>query len=205
MKSAHLSDAMLFEMAEAGKSHPHISECGRCRRAFEESRDALMLARAEQVPEPSPLFWERFSARVHEALQDEVALRRRPAVAWLTTPRWRPVVAVALVALVVGGVAWSLRPESEPARQRTEVQATEAPVTVAESRPNAQEPSLEESADASWKLVAELASNADLDTTTRAEGFALQPGTAERAALQLSPEEQRELVRLLQAAVERPE
>ena len=101
MKSTHLSDAMLFEMAEAGKSHPHISECDRCRRAFEEARGAVMLARAEQVPEPSPLFWERFSARVHEAVDNEADAGRRRAYSWFFTAGWRPVAALGLVGPII--------------------------------------------------------------------------------------------------------
>jgi hypothetical protein len=204
MSSTHLSGDALVELAQAGESHPHVAECDRCRRAFEDVRDALNLVRAEQVPEPSPLFWDHLSARVHEAVQHEAPLRPRRAV-WFTTPRWRSAVAVALTVLVVAVVARALRPAGAPASRPGPAQTTQLPVAVPETSRTAQEPPTEESTDASWTLVTELASNADLDTTTRAEGFALQPGAAERAALQLTPDEQRELVRLLQAAVERPE
>ncbi len=62
----------------------------------------------------------------------------------------------------------------------------------------------QESGEATWALVADAASGADFETI-QAGGFPLAPGAAERAAEQLSPDEQREVIRLLQAAVQRSE
>ena len=203
----HLSDAVLLEMVEAGKSHPHISECDRCRRASEDAREALMLARAEQVPEPSPLFWERFSARVHEATQAEPDLRRRPAFGWLAAPGWRSVTAIVLAALVVAAAAWQFRHAGEATPQlATSTRTTAAPPArseVASADAQTVADLLAPATDPSWLVIAQVTAN--MRTANAAEaGLVLQPDASERAIAELSPVEQQELVRLLRSDQEGP-
>ncbi len=209
----HLSDESLIELAEenaarpaadrSAAAHPHLAECAQCRQMFEDARAALLRLSAVDVPEPSPLFWNHLSARVHEAIESGDA-GPAPARAWLPAWGWRSAIFAGLMvtlALIAGAqiavrrhhaqVPLSAKSVSEPAYDNVHVESISDPAAI------------QDEADGSWQLVCEMASSADLDTTTRAGGFALQPGAAERAALQLTPDEQRELVRLLRAAVER--
>jgi hypothetical protein len=54
--------------------------------------------------------------------------------------------------------------------------------------------------DASWSLVAEAGAHLDSDAAAEL-GFGVRPGSAERAAAQLSRDEQMELTRLLRAEI----
>ena len=215
--ATHLSPGVLLEMAEAeavrgdgrppAAVHSHLAECAGCRQVFEDARVGLARLRQVDVPEPSPLFWDHFSSRVHQAIDRE--RRGAPPSGW-RVPRlaWRSMAVASAVVLVAAGIAWRVEtgrgtgPLSTVAAPGHPV--SPAPPVGAASATIDEEP-LQQSSEASWRLVTAVASNVDLDTATQAGGFALQPGAAERAALQLTSEEQRELVRLLQAAVERPQ
>src|SRR5215471_4709679 len=108
---AHLKPARLVDLAEgveAEQSVPHLAECDTCRRALAELRATMAAIEtprgpgSDVVPEPSPLFWDHLSARVHDAVAEE----GRPArVRWLD--RWlrprviAPVLAGALALVIV--------------------------------------------------------------------------------------------------------
>jgi hypothetical protein len=81
----HLKSDELIDLAEGTRlesSAPHLQRCGDCQRQLADLR-AMMAAAAEvDVPEPSPLFWDHFSARVHEAVAAEDVPRRAP---WFNT------------------------------------------------------------------------------------------------------------------------
>jgi anti-sigma factor RsiW len=99
-------DGVLAETGSAGSDvAAHLSTCAACRQQLADVR--TMMAEAVDAvdivaPEPSPLFWDHLSARVHDAVAEEAA--RRPSWReWLPRPRvWAPVLAGALaVALFV--------------------------------------------------------------------------------------------------------
>lgn len=59
----HLADEELMDVLDgvgAAKARRHLEECPRCATRVEEARGGLALARQAEIPEPSPLFWERF-------------------------------------------------------------------------------------------------------------------------------------------------
>jgi hypothetical protein len=202
---SHLSDDALLELAETGKRHSHADRCEVCVRRIEELREAVAAARQVEVPEPSPLFWEHFTANVRESIGASRPGSRAGADSARGLPlplRWFAYVTLALVLVVVG--AWSIesmRRGRAPAAARTDG----APQLPAEDREATVGLSESANDDASWDLVTDIAATVDLETATDAAGLSLQPGAAERAALQMSPDEQRELVRLLQAAIEQQE
>src|SRR5258707_1769981 len=70
----HLSADELVDLAEGARpesSAPHLAACGPCRARLNDLR-AMMSAVADvDVPEPSPLFWDHFSQRVHDAAASE--------------------------------------------------------------------------------------------------------------------------------------
>jgi hypothetical protein len=146
--------------------------------------DLLTELRAVDVPEPSPLFWDHFSARVREAIDEEPAPSRRsamwPRLAW----------AGALAAVVVAAVITSGRvshPFSDSGRVSAPV--ADAAVTAA--------PTLD---DASWSVVASAVGDLDVDQASAA-GLLPSPGTVDAAINQLPPDEQRQLVELLREEI----
>src|SRR5262245_49230164 len=57
-----------------GDNVPHLASCDRCRDQLAALRAARTLAAEKEVvevPEPSPAFWDHFSARVREAVANE--------------------------------------------------------------------------------------------------------------------------------------
>ena len=81
----HLSPEHLIDLAEgaaAESSAPHLQTCAECRRQLETLRGAMSEAAAVGVPEPSPLFWDRLSARVkpwrHSLLRRDGGARTAP-------------------------------------------------------------------------------------------------------------------------------
>lgn len=198
--SKHLSDELLADIAESGHEHDHLRTCARCREQVEQARALLGTLHGTAAPEPSPLFWEHFSARVRRAIRDEGAVHGdagawRPRIGALSL---KGVVACAAIVLVVAVAAWqgaSVLREERSGRRHAGISDNERTPTIAPVEEMAGP-----SADASWGLVTEVAANLDLDEAAQA-GFSLEPGSAEKAASQLDPDEQRELIRLLQLAV----
>jgi hypothetical protein len=102
----HLTPPELIEAAEHSAPPArmtHVEACRTCATAVAELRAALGDARlAADVPEPSPLFWDHFSARVKDATSGEPV----PHPRWWAGV-WRPVFAVAGLA-AVAVVGWSV-------------------------------------------------------------------------------------------------
>jgi hypothetical protein len=189
----HLSELELVDLAEGSRpesSAPHLAACERCRRQLLEMRSVMADAAAVEVPEPSPLFWDHLSARVHDAVAAE---REAPPRWWrdLTARRLLVPTSAMAVAAILIGIAWMprlLAPEVPLTRAAT---GMPAPVVGGGSE------ELDDAADdASLMLVADLSAELILDPATDAT---LAPrGSAEHAVTQLNDDELRELQRLLQ-------
>jgi hypothetical protein len=90
----------------------HLDGCESCRAQLAAVRGLHAdLQGAGEVPEPSPLFWDHFSARVRRATAEEPV----PVVRWWQT-RWLPLAsgacAVGVLAVMLSVRAPSLSPES---------------------------------------------------------------------------------------------
>src|SRR5215831_7618473 len=104
----HLSPQQFVDAAENAAPaavQAHLDACRVCAARVAEMRAVLDdLDSAPEMPEPSPLFWDHFSARVRAAVDAE------PAAAPAWWPRWwRQVVAfgaMAAVATVVVLLRW---------------------------------------------------------------------------------------------------
>src|SRR5258705_10923481 len=86
----HLNADDLVDLAEGARpesSAPHLAACPQCRAHLEELRGTMSAIADVDVPEPSPLFWDHFSQRVHDAVATEAmdargAARLRPSRLW---------------------------------------------------------------------------------------------------------------------------
>ena len=190
----HLSAEEFIDIAEGLRpAPPHLDECAACRGEFESVR-ALMSAVGEvEVPEPSPLFWEHFSARVRDA----VDLEPRPPARWflLGAASWRfavpaVVVAAGVVALLV--VSPPRRSEAPPAPAAAVQPAPSGPTSAMDGRVP-----LADSSDRSFLFVSEL--TADMDMDTALEAGLVSDGSGDHAITHLNDDELRALAALLRA------
>lgn len=188
MTLGHASRERLLTLAEAGPGpldDPHVARCERCRREVVALRATLQEMRAAGVPEPSPLFWERFPERVRTALEEMEPAGRGPLahdrLGWRGRRGWMLGAASAVaVVLAMAGGRWS---------------ATRAPGPAA---PAPAEAPADTGVTAAWKALVGVAEFVETDEVFDG-GAAAIPGTAERAVAALSTEEQRALAALLAA------
>ena len=183
----HVSPQEMVDLADGAASEPvvrHVAGCARCREQVESLRGMLTEAARVEVPEPSPLFWEHFTARVRDAVAAEPIPERGWAGAW----NWRPWAAVAVVTLLVGMVTLSREPQFTTPGADTSVTVTGPSETLMPSD------------DASLGFVGDLMQQVDLETAVDA-GFRGEAGVVDRVLAELSAEERVELQRLLQEAL----
>jgi hypothetical protein len=187
----HLSPEQFVALID-GETRPelaaHVESCAACRSTVEELRHLARTAASDRVPEPSPLFWELFSARVGAAVRADAA--RTASMGGWRAWRWAWV-AVPVTAIVVLAVGAAL-----PPRQGRTVPAR--PISSVASVPDVEgEPAAAfDAGDAPWVLMTELSVDVAADESA---GPALQtaPGAADRALHHLTEAEQVELVKIL--------
>ena len=164
----------------------HADECERCRRDVSELASLTIELRGVEVSEPSPLFWDHFTARVRTAIAAEPATPPR-MLRWFQWPVLVPL--GALAALVLALTVAVPRSVMEITDQ-TDVASTELTP-----------PDAGGDVEAHWDLVAALVTDVDFDAAEQA-GVRSGPGTADAAVLELSAAEQQELMRLLREELE---
>jgi hypothetical protein len=188
----HLNAEEFVDLAEGTRqesSAPHLASCAACSGHLAEMRAMMSAAAHVELPEPSPLFWDHLSRRVHEAIAAEPEPRR----SWTDVLAWPRVVmalgalaAVALVVLLVNS------------RTPTHVVAPAASPEIASARPASDvlaEPS--DATDPSLALVGELAS--DMDWDAAGEAGLTARGSAEHAVTHLNNADLKALQKLLTA------
>jgi len=70
----HLSPEEFIDVIDGTRSEPsvpHLQSCSACRDRIAELRATLTAAADASIAEPSPLFWDQFSQRVHDAVAME--------------------------------------------------------------------------------------------------------------------------------------
>jgi hypothetical protein len=187
----HLSAAELLDLAEGTadeQSCPHLASCSGCRTQLQEARAALSVVLNVQVPEPSPLFWDRLSARVHDAVAAERSSRRASPLRWVP---WRLVAPIGAAAAVVV-VAMNVLPR---APQNPPMSAAHAPIDA-----NSGTPDTPIADDASLSFVADLASDLDWEGAAQA-GLTAGSGAVDGVLPTLSEREAAELERILTDAL----
>lgn len=203
--SAHLTPDELMAAAETAPgpgAAQHLAQCDACRQEADAWRAVLAELREADVPEPSPLFWERFSARVTEAVQDRGVVSSARGVSaftgWRAWTGWAWTLGGATVTAALLAVAFLPRTATAPAN-RSAVVTAEAPAP----EPAVPEPAAPDLADGEdWALVAGAVDALDYDEV-RAIGAPAWTGAAELAVQDLDADEQRELVRILQEELAR--
>jgi predicted anti-sigma-YlaC factor YlaD len=193
--AGHLSAAELLDVVEGVADehrYPHLATCSACRAQLDEARAALAVVDIVEVPEPSPLFWDHLSARVHEAVAREQSSGGVWRLRWIPWRLVAPVAAAAIVVVAMSVLPQSPRtaPENPPVRTGADVSGGPVDAPIAD--------------DASLTFVADLASDLDLDGAAQA-GLAVRAGAVDGVLPTLSASETAELQRLLtEALAERP-
>ena len=178
----HLTPDELIDAVDRGLSperRAHLDTCDQCRLEATRLRSIIAEVRDADMPEPSPWFWDHFSARVRTAIADE--LSAAPQRRWFDWPVLVPIAGLALIVLAL-------------------VSSLTSEVTTPQPQPVAIVASADTDSDADtemqWQVVADLVGDVDLDAAHEL-GISTAPGTADSAILRLTVVEQQELMRLL--------
>ncbi len=195
----HLSEVELVDLLDGAlpsARERHLDECDSCRTIATRMRGAFALAKDVEMPEPSPLFWEHFSARVHEGVRVAEAGQTAGWFGWAqgATAVWA--MSAALLTLVVVAGVWRA---TAPGPRKAASAATVA--SVADGAAN-EDPfalgAFDAETDEAWALVRTVADDVTWDDAA-ADGFGVYPGSVEHAMATLTGDERSELVRLLEA------
>lgn len=194
----HLTQAELLEAAESAQLPApyarHFDECAACRSDGDALRAVLARAADDQMPEPSPLFWDHFAVRVSRAVRTEsvaaepstwLGRLRRPLATWA--------VAAAASVLVILTVVWRATLHAPTVlRTPSQIVATNArplPPAIAAVADNPD-------ADERWAVVRIAAEDLAWEDV-HAAGISATPAAVEGAAMELTADERSELARLL--------
>lgn len=192
---SHLQPSEFIELLDgtlAAERVAHARECQRCRREAASLTETMDQVTGTPAPEPSPLFWEHFSARVRDGIDRVEPDSREWWVRWIRGP----VVATSVAAmLAVGGLAWYVSEKQSPATVGTSDASRS-------DRPDTQSPpaSLDDEA---WTVVIEAAEDLSWEEGAMPDALAVGPGTAERAVAELNDLQREELATLLRAEIDR--
>jgi hypothetical protein len=192
----HLTAEELIDTLDGAPATPaasHLGLCGECRTRLDRLRATLDAARAVEVPEPSPLFWDHFSARVSQAIARDPESIHATSTPVATGLRWlgRPIrvgIVAVLLITVIAGIALRRSVVPMPSPDQT----VEHSPPLLSSSPDAS--GADDSAE--WALMLDVMEGTDWERLD--EELHVGPGSAERVALELTPEEQHELARILQ-------
>lgn len=189
----HLSSSELLDLAEGTSDEsrlPHLRGCERCRRRVEELRATMSAAADVDVPEPSPLFWQHLSTRVHDAVSADGAPFEGNVWRWARGWRgWSMSVAAAAALLLATAIATRV---SAPAPQSVAATRSESLPAI---DPLPDDPAL--------NMVADLAATMNFDDASEIE-VSMHAGGVDEAVGGLSAGERQELRRLLSEALRQP-
>lgn len=195
----HLRDTEFVDFAEgtlAGPRAAHLDSCAECRAHAEDVAAALRAVSAVDTPEPSPLFWDHFSARVRESVAHETPDR----AGWWTSVGIRSFVPlVAALAVIVAVFSMTMLPRiGRKAPASGELTSSHA---AADSNAVVVDVDLPATVDAKnaevWAVLTAAASDMGVEEA-HAAGMATHPGSVDHEVTHLSQAELTELGRLLQ-------
>lgn len=192
----HLTRAELLAAAESpetvgGARRRHVDDCARCRVALDGIAGALAAARDDIAPEPSPLFWTHFPERVAAAVSEAGEPGARPWPGWSLRRAAAGALVLALATAATFGWRATLHaPLRGPAAESKSVARGRA------GRAPDGEP------DNAWVKLRAAADGLKWDDVERGD-LEAAPGSADRAAAELSPDERAELARLIATEMKR--
>ncbi len=201
----HITPEQFVDLAEgtvAESSLPHLAACDDCRRELAGLRAMMSDAAAPgnntvgEVPEPSPLFWNHLSSRVRDAVAEDKA-GDASWHAWLLRPR---VLVPSLTAVLAALAIVMLLPRETLAPLIPASPLPVASVTVPSLPPLAP---LGAPDDPQLGIVAAVATTVEWDEMMDEVAIS-SAGSTDAVAAALTPDEQRELQRLLAAEVAQP-
>jgi len=190
---AHLNETQILDGLD-GRLDPsaavHVASCQACSERLGELRAVLQTIEAadrDTVPEPSPLFWDQFPARVNRAIDAEPK-----GSGWLTGWQWWGSVATAAVVVLM--LILPMRRETT-APSRTAPAGVAPVVEVASELVPLSPENLDD--DEAWAMVRAVAEETEYDDV-QSSGLSPRAESVERAAMELSDAERAELVRLIE-------
>lgn len=192
----HLSEEQIVDAADGAlpQSHAaHLSACPTCASKVREVQAILLEVARVEAPDPSPLFWQRFSARVGAAIDQPQPLR----IAWRRPWAW-----AAAALIVVGFVATLAVRSADVGRQ---IAAMPPPAEETSAAPPDEAAVVEASDiddDEAWAVVRSLAADLRYEDAHEA-GVVPQPGALERAATELAEDERAQLLRIIEEELKR--
>ncbi|HET7220811.1 MAG TPA: hypothetical protein VFJ02_22315 [Vicinamibacterales bacterium] len=202
----HLTDVEIVDFLEDTLPPPraaHLENCESCRRRTSDARDTLTRAIEADIPEPSPLFWDRFSEQVRDEIGETTASASAGWRQWLDHAGLRWAVSGAIIVALIAGAAWRV---TAPTVQHTGVPAQPSARDV-KPVPSGADVSIDDGlnadADPAWAVVRTLADEVPWSDSVEV-GLAARPDAAERVADTLTSDERSELLRLLRAEIKRP-
>jgi hypothetical protein len=168
----------------------HAEACEMCGALVESLRSALLESAAADVPEPSPIFWERFSDRVREGIDDGTP-RNVPWPEWLHL-RPRSMIAAAAGVAIVLTIGWRVLPLSDNERLSRSLPVADGIDATREDR----------GAEDAWDEVRSAAETVAWEDAQEA-GIDARPDAAEAAIMGLSDTERRRLMTLIEEELKR--
>jgi hypothetical protein len=206
----HLRDTEFVDFAEgtlAAARAAHLDACAECRAQAEAVSAALREVTAVEMPEPSPLFWEHFSARVRDEVAHEVPDQ---APSWAMTGIRALMPLVAAVALVIAVLSATLLPRwMQSTRPGAGLVSSHAsadaggvvtpPVTGGDLDPTT---AVDPQNAGVWDMLTAAASDMGADDA-HAAGMGVRPGAVDHAVTHMNQAELTELGRLLKDELKR--
>ena len=193
----HLTRAEFVDLIDPSPSLPaeraqHVETCAQCREEAEMLRAMRALAAEDATPDPSPLFWDHFAARVAEGVRREPV--PTPSHRWVPVPFATWAAAGMIAALLISVAVWRATLHAPAPLVPAHVSAPSDLATV--------EPADDLDNDEAWAVV--RAATADLAYEEAHEaGISPRPDEVENEALQLNAAERIELGRLLDEDMKR--
>jgi len=189
----HLSPEEFVDAAEGtldAARAAHLRTCEACRTQADSLGALLRDTAAIDVPDPSPLFWDHFSARVRERIAEQPEADR---ASWLSAGLRTLLPLGAFVALVIAVIAGTLLPRLAT----PPVVAPQGQVAALEIEPNVDARNNEV-----WSVLTDAAADMGIEDA-HAAGMAVHPAAIDRAVQRLNKDELTELGRLLQNEMKR--